>query len=190
MAATAIAPMTPEAFLRWEEAQELRHEYSPSGVRMMAGASHPHNRICENLAYEIRTLLKGTPCRIMGTNTKLWVDETMAYYYPDAMVACPPNVVDSKQDIVDNPTVIFEVLSPGTQGRDIGEKATAYYSLPSAREYVLLSSETPHVTVYRRGTSAWEVHPVSAEDGVLRLTSLGVEIPVADLYDGVPLGRD
>ena len=190
MAATATAPMTPEQFLDWEAKQELRHEYSPSGVRMMAGASASHVLITPNLSGLLFGALRGRPCRTLDSDAKLWVERDQAYYYPDAMVACPPNFINARQGIIDNPTVVFEVLSPGTQARDMGEKALAYQSLPSLREYVLVGSEAPFVTVYERDGESWTVRVAVGLQATLTLGSLGVEIALADLYEGVAFGTD
>ncbi len=185
VAAPVLVPMTSEAFLLWEERQEFRHEFSPSGARAMAGASYGHNVVCDNLAAKVPAALKGRSCRFLGANVKLRVDATESFYYPDGMVACPPRVVSARQGVVDNPTVIFEVISPGTQSRDLGEKALAYFTIPTVREYVLLSSDAPSLTVYRRGALGWEAHPIVGSDAHLVLESLHILIPLADLYDGV-----
>ena len=112
--AIALAPLTEAEFLAWEERQDLRHEFSPSGLKAMAGASYGHNVVADNLAALLPAALKGKPCRFVGMNMKLRVNANVSFYYPDGMIACPPNVVHERQGVIDNPTVIFEVLSPGT----------------------------------------------------------------------------
>ena len=189
MAAPAIArpiePMSPEKFLRWEARQERKHEYSPSGIRAMAGANTSHVLVTPNLSLALGTALRGKPCRFQDSDTKLWVATTQSYYYPDGMVACPPNFVDEAAGAIDNPTVVFEVLSPGTQSRDLGEKMRAYFTLPSLREYVVVASEAPAVTVYRRSGEEWTVHLTVGPEAVADLASLGIALSHADLYEDV-----
>ena len=65
----------------------------------------------------------------------------------------------------------------------MGEKAIAYLTVPSAREYVLLASDSPDATVYRRGETRWEADPISGLDAVLRLESVGIEIFLSEIYE-------
>lgn len=185
MAAPAVAPMTPAEFLIWEEAQPGKHEYSPSGIRAMSGASRAHVLITPNLAGLLFDRLRGRPCRFQDADTKLAVARTEAFYYPDGMVACPPNFVNDRTGAIDNPTVVFEVLSPGTQNRDLGEKMGAYFGIPSLREYVVIASEAPVVTVYERNGEDWVVRLAIGLDATTRLTSLEIDLPHGELFESV-----
>jgi Uma2 family endonuclease len=74
------------------------------------------------------------------------------FSYPDVVVICgEPVYHDEHQDVVLNPTVIVEVLSPSTEAFDRGAKFIRLRSWnPSLQNYVLVSQDAPLVDVYLR----------------------------------------
>ena len=177
--------MTLDEFFAWEARQHDKYEFSRGRIVAMAGAAPSHVLITPNLNGLMYAALRGKPCRYQDADTKLRVEATGEGFYPDGMVACPPNFVSETQGIIDNPTVIFEVLSPGTSHRDLGEKMVAYFTVPSLREYVVVMSDTPVVTVYSRRGEEWVTRATIGIDATTRLESLGLELPHAELYEGV-----
>ncbi len=96
--------------------------------------------------------------------------------YPDVMVICGES----------NPMVLFEVLSPSTEGYDRGEKWANYRQLDSLQEYVLVSQHTPLVEVYaRQGDGAWKFTAADALGGSVSLPSLGMMLSLAEVYEKV-----
>lgn len=81
-----------------------------------------------------------------------------------------------------NPTVIFEILSPSTEARDRGEKFWHYRTIPAMQEYVLLSQSAAVVETYRRDGEQWVLTIAKGLDASMRLESLGMEVPLRELY--------
>ena len=48
-------------------------------------------------------------------------------------------------EVLTNPTLIAEILSPTTEAFDRGDKFTHYKSMPSFTEYLLMAQHRPHV---------------------------------------------
>jgi Uma2 family endonuclease len=101
--------------------------------------------------------------------------------YPDVTVVCGP--VAARADRV-SPTVIFEILSPSTALTDQRVKLIDYASVASVQAYVTLEQEAMRAVVRRRH-GAWEDEKVEGPDAVLGLPEVGVELPLAAIYDGV-----
>jgi Uma2 family endonuclease len=82
-----------------------------------------------------------------------------------------------------NPKVVFEVLSPGTEFYDRGEKREQYQRIETLCEYVLLSQDAPRVEVWSRATSSdeWSYAVYGAGD-VLDLRSISCRLDVNELY--------
>lgn len=73
------------------------------------------------------------------------------YAYPDVSVICgKPEVLDRRKDILLNPTVIIEVLSPSTADFDRSFKFVAYTAIPSLRQYVLITTDRVSIEVFTR----------------------------------------
>jgi Uma2 family endonuclease len=98
------------------------------------------------------------------------------------MVVCSP--VDRTATVVTDPVVVFEVLSPSTAAKDRIVKAREYQATPSVRRYVMLEQDSVGATVYARAGDSW-THEILIADSVLALPEIGVELPLAELYEGI-----
>lgn len=190
MVAQAVLPalISPREYLRREAQAERRHEYIAGIVCEMAGASRNQVELQSALATLAGAELRGKRCRILGQDTKLWIAAKEAYYYPDATIACPPNFIDDANGVIDNPTVIIEVLSPSTRHLDRGTKFADYRTLSSLREYVLIDSEARRVEVFSLENDDWMIR--TYEEGVATLPSFGIDLDLQELYQHVVLPPD
>jgi Uma2 family endonuclease len=183
MNALPQAKLTLDAFLAWENAQPERHEFHRGEVFAMVGARRTHGTVVGNLMRELGNKLKGTPCRPFTDGMKIQIaDDTILY--PDVFVTCDKADLATEM-IFHAPTVVFEVLSPSTQGYDRSQKFALYRRLPSLREYVLIDPDSRRVEAFRRGADdLWVLHDMS-DGALLPLPALNVELLIAELFDGV-----
>ena len=173
-----------QAYLTAEETSAVRHEYLGGSVYAMAGETRAHNTIALNLATTLRQHLKGGPCQLYLSDIRvnLSLREGDYYYYPDIVVTCHPRDTDPR--FVRFPKLIIEVLSPSTERIDKLEKFFAFTTIESLEEYVLVAQAAREVTVFRR-SSDWHVEKVTGLGAVLALASLGVSVPLAEIYEGI-----
>jgi len=181
--------ISAEEYLRREEAAEVRHEYIAGRVYAMAGGTIEHGRIVSNIAGELHSALRGSGCAHFESEVKVWVEAWQCFYYPDAMIVCQPNVLDARLGMIDNPLVVFEVLSESTEGIDRGAKFAAYASLRSLRQYVLIDSRSYRAEIYTRTGDAdeWTERTLQSRDGMIELAFDTKTIALSDLYDGINL---
>jgi Uma2 family endonuclease len=150
--------MTPEEYLEWEGKQEFRHEYVDGEIFAMTGGSLPHNDIALNLYRALYPHLRQRGCRVNVSDVKVQTNQNSRYFYPDLVVTCHPQDLQSRK-FIQHPKVIIEVLSPSTASydsptetrRDRAQKLKYYRQIPSLQEYVLVDSESISVEVYHRG---------------------------------------
>ena len=180
----APKPMTLAEFLKWEERQDLRYEFDGSAPVAMAGGSLAHAAIQRNLALALGSRLRGKPCQFFGSDLKIQAAENSSRY-PDGMVIC--SGLDPILKIVRNPVVIFEVLSDSTARTDLVTKNHEYAATASVRRYVVLAQDTIGGTMFERVAGDWVGHLLHS-DSVLRMPEIGIELPLAELYDGIDLG--
>ena len=174
-------PMTLAQFLEWEERQPLRYEFDGIGPVAMTGGSVGHSRIQRNLAFALTSRLRGHPCEFFGSDLKFQVAEDHIRY-PDGMVVCSP--VRRTATVIHDPVVVFEVLSPSTTRNDRIVKALEYQATPSVHRYVMLEQDGVSATVYARSGDAW-THEILVAGSILSLPEIGVELPLAELYEGI-----
>ena len=90
---------------------------------------------------------------------------------------------DATQDVLLNPRVVLEVLSDSTASYDRGKKFWHYRHIASLTDYVLVSHDEPLIEHYtRQDNGGWLLQTVEGEDAVLRIGSVGCEIPLREIY--------
>lgn len=173
--------MTAEEFLAWEAGETLRHEFLGGEVFAMAGGEDRHATAAGNLYIALRQHLRGTPCRVYGSDVKLQVEAADAFFYPDLMVT--RSARDAADRLVKRePVLVVEVLSPSTAGFDRGAKFAAYRTLPSLQEVLLVDVATRSADLYRRGADGlWVLHPSAGSEPVV-LASVGLTVTAAALW--------
>jgi Uma2 family endonuclease len=179
---------TPEEYLAREEKAEYKSEYYDGEIRMRAGGTRDHSTIAVNIVTELNITLKQKPCAVLNSDMRLLISPRGNYTYPDAMVICGKTLFQQgRHDVVTNPVVIVEVLSPSTREYDRIEKFKLYKQIESLREYVLVDSERIAVFSLRRygETGKWEIQVLNSLDEILYLESIQVEIPLAEIYDKI-----
>lgn len=177
--------MTEEEYLAMDRASlDCKHEYVDGEVFAMAGGSWNHSKMIHNLSALIHHALRGKPCQ--GASSELRVKVGKTYVYPDATIVCgQPTFADNCKDILTNPTVVFEVLSPSTEAYDRGRKSEGYREVESLHEYLLLSQEKQmieHFTRQRDGT--WSMAVYKSGD-IVKLHAPEIELSVAEIYERV-----
>jgi Uma2 family endonuclease len=189
MSGTATPLLSPEEYLAFERAAETRHEYHDGEIVAMAGGTGPHSLLALNLGSELRQRLKGGSCVIFNSDMKVWIDEVRRFLYPDLSGLCgQPQYHDSGRDVLVNPALVVEVLSPKTEAYDRGKKLALYMALPAIREIALVSQEQVRVEKYtRQADGIWRFEAYAGMDAVARFESVGCDVPLRDFYQGVEL---
>lgn len=180
----------PEEYLAFERETDARHEYLAGHVYAMAGGSIERSRICVNVAGELRTRLKGSPCEVLSPNMKVVTSPSGLFSYPDVVVSCgEPQFYDERRDILTNPTVVFRALSPSTEAYDPGEKFLRYRTqIEMLQEYVLVSQHRPLVEHYvRQPDGSWSYSSAGDLSGAIDLPSTDCRLPLSEIYDHIIL---
>jgi Uma2 family endonuclease len=177
---------TPEEYLQLERESEIRHEYRDGEIVPMTGGTANHNSIFLNLCVALKLGLRGQNYKVFGGDLRLWIPEYQLYTYPDAMVIQgEPVFQDNRQDTVTNPCLIIEVLSKSTQNYDRSDKFKFYRSMPSFQEYLLINQYQIELEHYTKTPEGWLLRDYTAETQQIKLASVGLELSIADLYEGV-----
>lgn len=179
--------LTPEEYLAFEREADVKHEYYAGEIFAFAGASEVHNLIVVNAIRELSIEMKGRPCKVYPSDMRVRVSPTGLYTYPDVTVVCgEARFDDDHKDILLNPTVIVEVLSPSTKDYDRGGKFEQYRKLESVQEYLVIAQDRVHVEQHvRQAEGQWLLSETNSADDVIALPSIGCRLAVADLYEKV-----
>jgi Uma2 family endonuclease len=155
-------------------------------VRMMVGARWEHKRIVQNITSALLTgfRARGSDCRPYDETFFMKKPELQSALLPDVMVRCGP--LEAGATSLEDPVVIFEVLSDGSAARDRTEKWEVYRQLPTLAHYVLVQRGNPVVEVRSRLGPAWTGLTVSEGlDAVVELPAIRVSLPLRVVYEDI-----
>jgi Uma2 family endonuclease len=178
---------TPEEYLELEIASEIRNEYRNGEIIPMTGGTPNHNDLASNLLVAVKTALRGKPYRVFIADQRLWIPATNLHTYPDIMVVPSPiELQTGRRDTLINPCFIAEILSKSTQNYDRSEKFVAYRTIPSFREYLLVSQYEVRVEHYvKTAPDRWLLAEYTDPTTVLTLSSFDLQLSIADLYENI-----
>lgn len=176
---------TLEEYIELDKHSEGRYEYFDGEIVDMAGASLNHNLIVSNLIRSLGNKLAEQPCRVLPSDMRVKVPKAFPYRYPDLTVVCGEPVIEEiqGQELLLNPVLIVEVLSPTTEAYDRGAKFLAYQSIDSFQEYLLIAQDRPHVTQYvRQPGGKWLRGDPEGMESLVSLESLGCALMLEEIY--------
>ncbi len=173
------------------ESPRRKYEYINGHVRLMAGASLPHARIEANIVTTLSNAMEQSDCSVYSSSANVYLEEGPRVYLPDVTISCD-SLEQMYSGVLNMPTVVVEVLSPGTEKVDREEKLSAYQAHPSIQEILLVSSRRRCVEHYHRIVSAghddlWELHTCTRDEDVVDLGSIGVRFSLREVYRRVYL---
>jgi len=186
MAEPAIRGMTVDEFLRWEDGTDTRYELIGGGVFAMAPPAPRHGQLAVALGGEIRSALRSRPpCGAYSEAGIPRPDRDDTCYVADLAVTCEPAQPDDR--LIRKPILIVEILSPSTTAFDRQTKVPDYRRIASVEEILLIDSESVFAELLRREGDHWITEIVQGPAAILSLNSIPLAIPMAELYEGIPL---
>jgi Uma2 family endonuclease len=181
--------LTEEQYLEIERKANHKSEYFQGEMFAMAGAGEAHNLVAVNLIAILHAQFRSRDCRMYAADMRVRVNKSGLYTYPDVTAVCGPSqFFGDQRDTLINPTFIAEILSPSTEAYDRGRKFDQYKSIPSLREYLLVSSDRIHVDLLaRQPDGRWILTSADSREESLELQSIGCRLSLSELYERVDL---
>lgn len=178
--------MTAEEYLAFERTSDEKHEFADGAIFAMSGGTYEHSIISQAFGSVLRTALLGRKCSVPNSDMKIQIPSTDKLVYPDAAVVCGrPEFKDDKRDVLLNPKIIVEVLSPSTEAYDRGDKFTNYRTIASLMHYIIAAQDKPFVEVYtREEDGSWRLREYGPGTQI-KLSAVDCSLDVDQIYAGV-----
>jgi Uma2 family endonuclease len=179
---------TLEEYFALELASEEKYEFWDGGIFCMSGVSLAHSQIESNLNKEMRNQLDKHGCRVFLSNLRVKVPTYPPYRYPDLTALCgqPETETISGLEMLVNPALIIEILSPSTEAFDRGDKFTYYKSIASFSEYLLIAQHRPHVAQFvRQEDGVWAFREFNDLSDTVRCAAVPCVLALSEIYRDV-----
>ena len=175
-------PITADEFLEMDFGTDKRFELHRGVIYMMAGGSEPHAWVQGNIFSWLRTQLRGTRCRPYGPDMAMRISE-IDVRYPDISIYCHQPLRDAltQAKLLDNPTVVIEILSPSTAMFDQGTKLEEYQAVASIRTIAFVDTSNEMCRTVERTDTGWFDQTFSGQRGV-PIPALSLTIPHAEIF--------
>ena len=171
--------LTVEEFLQIDFGPELKAELDDGYIRIMAGGSRAHARVQMNLYRYLGNALRGSGCRPFGSAMGVQTKE-LALRYPDLSVDCGTPGDDSMDQVLGNPRVLVEVLSPATRDYDLRVKKAEYREIGTVDTIAFVDPEAETLSVSQRMEGGWTESLFAAAN--LSLPALDLTVSYAEIF--------
>ena len=172
-----------------EERSIEKHHFINGEVIAMPGGTYYHRLIATNFTTALNNAIeeKQLNFQVLNSDMKVFIPRLISVVYPDAIVICSePEFYKNRKDIILNPLLIVEVLSPSTAEYDQGTKFFDYKGIASFREYILVEQTVPFVTaIYKTSERTWTDTEADGLDTSVFLQSINCTIDLKRIYKGV-----
>ncbi len=173
--------MDKPAFLEWVRQHEGRYELAGNRVVMMTGGSRGHAILVRRLATALEKGLDSTRWTVLTSVFGVDVGPSTVRY-PDVVVDVAGG--ELKDLTATAPVLIAEIISPSSARDDLGVKSREYVRLPTLSAYLVLAQDEPKAQVWLGTAEGFSLKPRTLEgrDAAIEIVSLGIDLPLAELY--------
>jgi Uma2 family endonuclease len=164
-----------------------RFLYSPT--TMTEGTAN-HNKIAGNLYARLNLALQQAPYEAYIIDRPLNIASREFSTYPDVMVVARSSSPGSLEP-PSEPVLIAEVISHASAGYDRSSKFTAYRSMSSFQEYLIVDQYSMNVEHYLKNDSrSWIFMAYEHPSETIVLSSIGCRVTLAEIYSKIDFAAD
>lgn len=171
-------------YVALEMESPTKHDFLDGEIYAMAGGTEEHSALAAEVLRALGNAVGDRPCRVHTSDLRLYVEAAGLATFPDGSVISGALDQHAPSPIatVLNPMVLLEVTSDSSEEYDTGAKLEYYRTIPSLRDYVVVSHRERRITVHRRVEEHdWTTH-VAFTGGRVPIGSLGVDLVVDQIY--------
>jgi Uma2 family endonuclease len=170
-------------YVALETYSDVKHEFLDGDIYAMAGGSRNHAALAIAIASALLNAVRGGSCTVQGSDLRIYVEAGRLATFPDVSVICGPIQLHpaGPQETALHPMILVEVTSDSSEEYDLGEKREFYQTIPTLREYIIVSHRERRITVHAREGDGWTSR-ISARGDRFAAPSLETDIAVDDIY--------
>jgi len=171
-------------YVALETFSSTKHEFSDGEIYAVAGGSEEHSALSAATVHALVAAVGNQPCRVHTSDLRIYIEAVGLATYPDASVIRGPlrKHPPGPETTALNPMILVEVTSDSSEAYDTSTKFEYYQTIPTLREYVIVSHRERRMTVHARGSGDEWIVRVAIRGGRVEVPSLEAELVVDDIY--------
>lgn len=173
-------------YVALELESSTKHEFLDGEIYAMAGGTEDHSALSAEVLRVLGNAIGDRPCRVHTSDLRVYVEAVGLATFPDGSVICGglKQHEPSPRATALNPMVILEVTSDSSEDYDTGPKLEYYRTIPSLRDYIVVSHRERRIAVHSRNPAGEWTTRVAISGGHVPVESLQIELIVDDVFRG------
>jgi len=173
-------------YVALEHTSPTKHEFFDGEIYAMAGGSEEHSALAAEVLRALGNAIGEARCRVHTSDMRIYVEAAGLATFPDGSVICGELQQHGPSPAATalNPTVLVEVTSDSSEEYDTGMKFEHYRTIPSLREYIVVSHRERRIVVHRRAAEGQWTLNVAVTGEAVRVEAIGALLRVDEIYRG------
>lgn len=162
-----------------------KYEFYRGKIYQMSGGTPNHAIIIGNTVTVLNNAFEDKDCQVFSNEILIQVQTQSHYTFSDGSVVCgePEYTQIKNNQVLSNPNLIVEVLSPSTHNYDQGAKFQLYKAIPTFQDYLLIDSRQVYVQHFHKIDALTWVEKVYFQTyDIIKLDAYGVELRLDKIY--------
>ncbi|MEN6388998.1 MAG: Uma2 family endonuclease [Syntrophomonas sp.] len=179
-----------EEYMELVDSSDQRYELIDGEIYLLASPTFKHQIVVNEISGHFYNYFRGKPCRsltspldvrLFGFATKFEEDPNVVQ--PDVIVICDLDKVNESNKYEGIPTLVVEVLSPSTKGKDMVTKLNLYMK-SGVLEYWVVNPENKSILQYSFSPERdiESLKSLGKEETIKSGAFTGLEIPLTDIF--------
>jgi Uma2 family endonuclease len=166
----------------------VKNEYLDGRLAPKHAANRWHNLIASNFAIAIGSRMNRSTCELYANDMQVQMGKT-SICYPDVVVVNgEPEFADANQEVLQNPTLVIEIISNFSKSGGRTQKLEGFLAIPKIKECLLVNEEEMRIEHYaRQNAKQWIYRIYNERDDVINLDAIGCKLSLAEVYAQVKL---
>jgi Uma2 family endonuclease len=179
-----------EEYMDLVDSSDQRYELINGEIYLLASPSFKHQVMVNEIAWHFNNYFRGKSCRsltspfdvrLFGFATKFEEDPNVVQ--PDVVVICDLDKVNEANKYEGIPTLVVEILSPSTKGKDMVTKLNLYMK-SGVSEYWVVNLENKSILQYSFSPErdVDSLKSLGEEDTIESSAFAGLKISLGDIF--------
>ncbi len=166
----------------------VKNEYLDGRVSPKPIANRWHNLISSNFTIAIGGRMNRSTCELYANDMQVQMGAS-SICYPDLVVVNgSPTFADANQEVLQNPTMLVEIISNWSKSTSRTQKLEGFLAIPKIKECLLVNEDEMRIEHYaRQNAKQWIYRIYNERDDVISLESISCKLSLAEVYAQVKL---